>query len=250
MIKGWQSAKRMWYIFSGIFLGLSTLCRSATLLSPIFFMVCFLFYQKTKDTIINTIFLLVAMGIIIMPWAIRNYVRFNAFIPTALGGGSSFWTGSYIPWNGDWRYYDTRDFEKVIKGSSSQIEAERKLYREGFNNIKKNPFGYIKLCIKKVYRLWFWIPGGKEVLKPYPKIKIALAIFQYLAILLGLIGILLGFEKFKDFLPLIAIILYFTIIHSLLFAIPRYNLPIIPYVLIFCASGILGILDKALRKDE
>ncbi len=243
MLKGLE--KRKFLIPCGIFLGLSTLTRSITLLSPIFFLISFFLLSKKKDAIISFAFLSLAMGVTIMPWTIRNYIRFHTFIPITAGvAGQNIWAGTYLPWDGDWKYYDLSDMARLTKGLK-EIEADKKLWQEAFKNITANPSGYLKLVVKKAYRLWFWIPGGKEVLKPYPKIKIALTIFQYIVIFLCLLGIIFGWERWKIFLPLLAIILYITIIHSFFFlAIPRYNLPIFPYVILFSAKGILKILRK------
>ncbi|MEW6679755.1 MAG: glycosyltransferase family 39 protein [bacterium] len=237
LLKGLE--KRKFLILAGIFFGLSTLTRSVTLLFPFFLLVCFLILKK-KGAILDFCIISIFMTATIIPWTIRNYIRFHTLIPVAIGGGYVLWPGTYIPWDGDWKYYDLSDMNKLTEGLS-EIEADKRLTKQGLKNIRENPFGYIKLCIKKGYRLWFWIPGGKEVLKPYPKIKIGLAIFQYLVIFFALLGIIFGLEKLREYLPILTIILYFTVIHSLLLAIPRYNLPIFPYLFLFCANAIIRI---------
>lgn len=233
--------KRKFLLLSGIFLGLSTLTRSITILLPFFLGISFFILMKKKEAIINFLIISICMGLMIIPWTIRNYIRFNTFIPMAIGGGITFWGGTYIPWDGDaWEHRGSNDMEKIISSCPSEIEADRKLYQEGFKNIRENPFGYAKLCIKKLYRFWFWIPGGKQVLKPYPRIKIFLAIMQYSVIFLSLLGIVLSFRKWRLFFPILTIIIYFTLLHTLFFvAIPRYALPIFPYVLLFSANGFL-----------
>ncbi|MEW6680739.1 MAG: glycosyltransferase family 39 protein, partial [bacterium] len=235
--------KRKFLILAGIFLGLTTLTRSITILSPLFFLISFLFIKKRKEAILDFFLLSLFMGITIIPWTIRNYIRFHTFVPVATGVGLSFWPGTYLPWDGDWRYWDLKDLEKITSSCSSSIEVDRKLCKEAFKNIRENPLGYVKLWPKKLYRLWFWIPGGKEVLKPYPKIKVFLAIVQYLVIFLGLLGIIIGWERWKIFLPLFTIIIYISFLHSLFFlAIPRYNLPIMPHLLVFSTMAVIRIL--------
>lgn len=89
------------------------------------------------------------------------------------------------------------------------------------------------------------INGEKiKFLQPYPKIKWGVTIVYCLVLLSAGLGLWVGLrENWRDKLPLLAIILYFTIMHTLLFAIPRYRLPIMPYVLIFAVVGFLRILD-------
>jgi len=63
-------------------------------------------------------------------------------------------------------------------------------------------------------------------------------------LLLAILGLCIGLrENWRDKLPILTIIFYFTIMYTLVFAIPRYRLPIMPYVLIFAVAGFLQILD-------
>lgn len=238
--------KVVWYAVAGVFMGVVTLCRSITLFFPAFFFLMLLFLRNKKRALFCTFVFSIAMGLTILPWTIRNYIRSGYFVPIAIGGGSSFWTGSYIPWDGDWKYYDLTDFNKVTErlnkeSALSEVEIDKGLYQEGLRNIRENPIGYINLYIKKIFRLWFWIPGGKEVLKGYPVVKIGLAIIQYAVIFLAVLGIVLARKMWKRFIPLVTIILYFTIIYCVFHAIPRYNLPIFPYLFVFVSAAILYI---------
>ena len=247
-----------WYTLSGIFMGLATLCRSATLLFPFFLYFTLLFSPfKKREFIYLSVFLL-SMIAMVAPWTIRNYVRFNTFIPTEIQGGRNLWVGSYFPSDGILPYSttsaqeyktpeDKEAYNKVGRGLSP-IEADRAYSREAIKNILNNSSGYLQLCLEKFERFWFWIPGGVEVLHPYPKIKWGVTIVYYLVLLSAGLGLWVGLRtNWRDKLPLLSIILYFTIMHILLFAIPRYRLPIMPYVLIFAVVGFLQLLDRRMK---
>ncbi|MDI6791410.1 MAG: glycosyltransferase family 39 protein [bacterium] len=242
-----------WYVLSGIFMGLTTLCRPMTLLFPFFLYLAFLFLPfKKREFFWISIFLL-ATVVTVAPWTFRNYVRFNAFIPVQdCGGGMNFWMATYsssdgiIPYGSPQEYSpkDQEVYNRIIEGLSP-IEADKACFREGIKNIINNPSGYFRLCARKFERYWFWIPGGVKVLQPHPKIKLGVTIVDYLVLLLAILGLGVGLrENWRDKLPLIAIILYFTITSIFLFvALPRYRLPIMPYVLIFAIVGFLRLLD-------
>jgi len=254
LTKAMKSKEVGWYALSGIFMGLATLCRSVTLLFPFFLYLTFLFSPSKKREFVRISIFLLFTIVTIVPWTIRNYVRFNAFIPTEIQGGRNLWVGSYFPSDGLLPYSTTSDqeyenpedkeaYNKIGRGLSP-IEADKAYSSEAIKNILNNPSGYSRLCVQKFERFWFWIPGGVEVLKPYPKIKWGVTIVYCLVLLSAGLGLWVGLrENWRDKLPLLAIILYFTIMHTLLFAIPRYRLPIMPYVLIFAVVGFLRILD-------
>ena len=253
-----------YYILTGIFLGLTTLCRSITLLFPIFLYFTLLFSSSKKREFVLISILLVSMIATVAPWTIRNYIKFNAFIPCQTDRGANLWVGTHLPSDGpggmpyggitcratsaDKEYKDPKDREAFLKVNRglSPIEADKEYYREGIKNILNNPSGYLRLCVEKFKRYWFWIPGGVEVLKPYPKIKLGLYIVYYFVLLLAFLGVWVGLkENWRDKLPMLAIILYFTITHTLIFAVPRFHIPTMPYDLIFAVVGFLEICKRS-----
>ncbi|MDI6752153.1 MAG: glycosyltransferase family 39 protein [bacterium] len=246
-----------YYILTGIFLGLTTLCRSITLLFPIFLYLTLLFSSSKRRGFVLISMLLVSMILTVAPWTIRNYIKFNAFIPCQTDRGVNIWVGTHLPLDGPGgmpygvgsaqdEYKYSRDGEAFLKVSRglSPIEADKAYYREGIKNILNNPSGYLLLCVEKFKRYWFWIPGGVEVLKPYPKIKLGIYIVYYFVLLLAVFGVWTGLKKdWRDKLPILAIILYFTITHTLIFAVPRFHIPVMPYDLIFAVAGFLKFLQ-------
>lgn len=255
LTKAMKKERMIWYVLSGIFMGLTTLCRSAIILFPFFLYLALIFSPfKKREFGLISIFLL-SMIVTMAPWTIRNYVRFNAFLPTEIQGGRNLWVGSYFPSDGLLPYSttsaqeykspkDKEAYNRIEKGLSP-IEADKAYSREAIKNILNNPSGYLLLCVQKFERFWFWIPGGVEVLKSYPKIKLGITMGYYIVLLLAIWGVWVSLrENWRNKLPLLSIVLYFTIIHTLLFAIPRYRIPIMPYVLIFAVVGFLRLLDR------
>jgi len=249
------------YILAGIFLGLTTLCRPITLLFPFFLYPAFLFSSSKRREFVWISILLASMILTITPWTIRNYIKFNVFISGQTGRGVILWAGTHLPADGPGgmpygvtsahkEYKDPGDGEAFLKVGEglSAVEADKAYYREGIKNILNNPSGYLRLCLEKFKRFWFWIPGGVEVLKPYPKIKLGITAIYFSMLLLAVWGVWGGLkENWRDKLPMLAIISYFTIMHTLIFAIPRFRLPIMPYVLIFAVVGFLQLLDRRMK---
>ena len=234
------------FFLSGITMGLATLCRPVTLLFPVFFILFFaIFGEQRRQTIVWGLCLLAGMVLVISPWTLRNYMRFKEFIPIGVGGGANLWIGSYQPWDGDYNYKDRTDQLQILKGRS-QIEADKKFRQEAIKNIKSDIGGYFRLCIKKTFRFWFLVPGSKEVLKGKEPLKILLYMFHYLLLFFFAIGVHFIFKERNKEQRLYALfillpILYFTILHTVLFAIPRYRIPVMPLFIIFAAAGMYSI---------
>ena len=50
--------------------------------------------------------LLVAFGLIVLPWTVRNAVELDRFVPVSTGGGKALFIGTYLPGDGD--HYGTK----------------------------------------------------------------------------------------------------------------------------------------------
>ncbi|NOX98091.1 MAG: phospholipid carrier-dependent glycosyltransferase [Nitrospirae bacterium] len=230
-------------VISGIFFGITILCRAVALLIPPFLFLSFLFFSNRKRNLSLITILTIAMLLTIAPWTIRNFLVFDRFLPVSIGLGGNLWIGSYQPWQGDYNYKDLSD-KKEIEAGLSPIEADQRLKEEALKNIKENPLGYLRLFPRKFARFWFKIPGGKEVLKGKTLSKDFLYTIHFLLLFFFALGLWFSLRKrtFAILTPLL-IILYFTLIHVILFAIPRYRIPITPFILIFSAMGLYRAIN-------
>jgi 4-amino-4-deoxy-L-arabinose transferase-like glycosyltransferase len=258
-IKAVKERSTPFYLLTGVSLGITTLTRPTSLAFPLFVpLVLIPIYQNKKKALVHSLLLLTAMLIILIPWTIRNYMHFRTVIPTHLHLGNVLWGGKFSVYTYDDRLRgDSREQEKVIQKMKklteglSPIEADKKLFKEGVKDIIQDPGLYFKAFIKKVILLWR-DPIGKHVLKwrGYSLASNILVILYYLFLGLSVIGIVISIRQWRSTLPILSIILYFTLIYGLLHAIPRYHLPIIPYVLVFAANGSLKIMDLLKRRSS
>ena len=250
LVRAVKSTRNRGYCLAGLLLGIATLCRPTSMLFPLFLVAGTVFPQKCRIRMAGLLILALTMAAVIAPWTVRNFLAFNEFLPIAVGGGGNLWVGSYIPWDGDYRYQDLSDKQKIEAGYSL-IEADNRLREEGVKNIKNNPLGYLKLCIKKFGRFWFKIPGSKEILKDRAVIRKLFYVTHFLLLMVFVIGLKRAvLELNPGILVLLLMISYFTIVHVILFAIPRYRIPIIPLVIIFAGAGIFANLSPQERRPK
>lgn len=80
-------------------------------------------------------------------------------------------------------------------------------------------------------------------------IKLIIWGFHYLGMLFGLIGMWLTRKSWRLTLPLIGFVVYTTLIHFVLLALPRYIFPVEVPLLIFSAVTLVTISDKFRRES-
>jgi hypothetical protein len=80
--------------------------------------------------------------------------------------------------------------------------------------------------------------------------KLALYVFHFTGILVGLAGMVLTRARWRVTLPLIGFILYTTLIHLVLTALPRYIFPTALYWWVFASVPLLMILSRGQKNLE
>lgn len=74
--------------------------------------------------------------------------------------------------------------------------------------------------------------------------KLALYVFHYAGLALGVAGMIGARRRWRDLLPLYGLIAYFVGIHLVLLALPRYLFPIYPALWIFGAAWLVGHIRR------
>jgi len=233
----------------GLLIGVTTLCKATTALFPIFvFLFLILVYPSKKEALHHGLILILAAGIAISPWTVRNYLQFKSFIPVQLGVSPALWVGTDISKGGRWQgeaKMPHHQFSEVLR--EDHLYAEKFYLSEAIKNIEKNPAGYLILLVKKVGG--FWRRPSVGVVEKFGLKKILIRgsnyLLHYLALVFGIIGsILVVKRKILLAYPLILIILYYTLMYTLLFGIPRYHIPVLPMLIVLATYGFSRTLAR------
>ena len=227
---------------AGLLMGITTLCKATTALFPFFvFFFLILVYPSRKQALCHGLILILAAAIAISPWTIRNYVEFRTFIPLQLGVSPGFWVGTDISEGGRWQGEDKMLHHKFSKPlRDDHLYVERFYFKEAMESIKENPGGYLTLLVKKAGGFWRRPSVGGVEKFGLKKILIRGSnyLVHYLAIVFGIIGsVLVVRRKILLAYPLILIIFYYTLMYALLFAEPRYRIPVLPMVIVLAIYG-------------
>jgi len=235
-----NSTKR--YGISGFLLGITTLCRSTTIFYPIFFLIGLLIAKK-NFFLKNSIVLLLFFVITLLPWTLRNYFTSGRFSPLATGGGELFWAGTQ-------EMLDGKASEKGIDYYYPELskmplhQRDSIVIKKGLESIYNNPFVYLKITLKKFIRIIFQPVGQVLTEKKYPLLGRLLYLIHFILLIFAVIGFILNRPIWEDLIPVISIVVYIIAMHTLLASIPRYRLPVEPYIVLFAVYGFLYLIKK------
>lgn len=80
--------------------------------------------------------------------------------------------------------------------------------------------------------------------------KLSMYVFHYTSLLAGIVGIWITRRKWRVALPLSGFILYTTLVHLFLEAIPRYLFPISVFWWVFAAVTLVAVWDRVRRPHQ
>jgi 4-amino-4-deoxy-L-arabinose transferase-like glycosyltransferase len=248
----WQS-----FLLLGLLLGLGMLCKASMQFFPFFFSIVFLFSRgglSMSKILKRFLLLFLPIGLLVLPWTLRNYfVSGGELILIDTSGGYTFWVGNHLPTNGfdddslpdDERLKirkslaealgiepDTKTLAKVFRIAWGSGRNSRILFRKGIENILTQPVDSAFLWVKKFFRFWFNFTGEDGRI-----IQDVIIILQLLILLPALMGLYFCIRNRLNILPIMLVIGYFILLHTLATANVRYSIPIIPYIILLAVYG-------------
>ncbi len=217
-------------IWLGLASGLAVLARP-----PILFLVpiiLFFFYQK-KLWIKGFLFLIV-LGVVFMPWTVRNYLVYQKVMPFGAGGGFNLWIGNYPGSNGEQEpqkiHFDYMENHKIG-------ELQDESVRQFKNYIVNYPGEFFKLSLLRASKyfsvvrpmgFWFYQKGLGQALFIFSSALASVFLFIF-----GLAGMV---RAFKESNLALNYLLALTIITPLIIFITvvetRYRFQIYPFLAI------------------
>jgi hypothetical protein len=193
---------------------------------------------------------LIFMGVVCMPWTVRNYVVFQRVIPFRSNLGLELWLGNndQVPdtWSPDLHPNDyAPEREKYVR--LGEIEYMRQKQSEAIQFMESHPQDTMRFFWRRFADNWMgtWEPiqdsWGKMSLlnRSYFVLNISLSLFS-------LLGVLFMYrEKNQYAFPLATFPLIYPIVYYVTHTSPRYRHPIDP-VLVILATFALAYPIRAL----
>jgi putative flippase GtrA len=234
--------------FSGVLLGMATLVQPSLQFLPVLGALFILIDRGVnKNASIKAFILIIASVIIISPWTIRNYYKFDSFVLVSTNGGSNFYrannslaTGGYVE-KGE---IDLSGLDEIKKD-----EQGKKLAKEW---ILKNPEKFGALILEKEVRFMgddsvgvynTFKVGGVSIDKPYYVGLKGIANLFWISIwvFIASLSIKKCREKYSYVYICLWIWLYLFVIHSVFESAGKYHVPVIWVIYIILSYLVYNI---------
>ena len=204
-----------------------------------------------------------ALVLVIAPWAIRNAVALDRFVPISTGGGQVLFAGTYLPSDGDPEkvgaevvaenpdLFQPRDAEQLrLEQILARLAADRypgmetdqalsKLGKEQlWDEVTDEPAEYAGFVATKVWRIWS--QGQRDVME-----KPIWRALHWVLIAFGLLGLaILAWQRRWETLLLATIFLAITALSALLVASPRRVLVLVPLLAALASVAIAWLAQR------
>ena len=255
-------------LFLGLLVGLSFTLRPNILILLIPLWILFAgrgANLSSSRLLVGIVFFGLGCLLIIFPITLRNYLVGGEWVLISAHGGEAFYTGNNpytdsaiakIPsvetdFAGEERDFVRLAFRKT--GEKGYRTASHFWYREGFEFIRQHPSAYLRLLLKKVYRLLkaYEIPDNNDYQFTrtffHPLARGWSHIDYGLILALSVYGLAVGLRYSKEALFLF-LYLVLSVSVSLLFPIiSRYRLPIVPVLIVFAAFTCCHVWENMKR---
>lgn len=228
-VHAWLSARRGAFAAAGALLGLATLCRAVPLLLPALLAVLVLAAGRApvRERALRAALLAVCFAAVVSPWILRNWLVFDRFIPVQTLGGLHLFLATY----------DSDDLPRAGPREGRQVEdgvaRDRRFLAAAVERIRQDPGAYLRHAGGRLVRMWSKTHSGR-----YEGWLLAA---NSLLLAMAAAGAAMARQRWR-LLPLLAVFVYYVGLHTVLLAIFRYLLPVMPILLVLAAVPVARLL--------
>ena len=246
-------------ILVGLFLGLATLTRAVSILFPVGIIGHLLLISgksQWKRGLSIGLAIILSYSLTISTWSIYNWTQFDRFIIVSNQFFPTLWRAASDD-DGSPEQNDELLGEETAMEQSTAIIAsdpagfvERRIRELGYSYVQ--PHGTLSFGGESLKALALgWVNSGFSPAGLWQLltgegflVKLLIYIWHYLALIGGIIGMWLTRKQWRISLVLIGFIVYTTLLHFVVLALPRYIFPTYPFFWIFAAVTLIAVWDK------
>jgi 4-amino-4-deoxy-L-arabinose transferase-like glycosyltransferase len=261
-------------LLAGALFGLAALTRSVLWLFPIILCGFLLLALRTEINrrLVGAVFFLLAFSLIVAPWSIRNTRLEKTFITIDTMGGRNFMMGNY-EYTPLYRAWDAISLEgdqawhRVLASADSafpfmtQGQKDKRAFQYGVRFVADHPWVTLKRDVVKFIQFWGLerelVAGagrGYFGTLPTPAILLVTGIIfgsYTIAIISGVFGMVMAPPSDKRIhWVFLLVVVFIWGAHTLVFAHPRYHLPVMPLVLGYSANALTNAREIWQRRDR
>ncbi len=249
----WQSGGRLPSLtFSALCFALGTMTRPDLVLLPFFLFGCAALTTKRLLAPVKGLALFFALlAVLVLPWALRNQARLGTPILFVSGKGEQF---IYLLVKGGPTLANVAEYDALTAGAKNDVERGEILNAEMRRMLREQAVRTVFRALGAVRFIPpFWITSHSSVFginrpnSEYEKegrwgllaVKAALLLLQLAVLAAAAAGMYIARDQMGTALPFMLLLVYFTL-H--LGNVPRYHLPVLPYLLAFAGLAATRLL--------
>jgi hypothetical protein len=251
-----ERPKKALWIGLGFVFGIQLLLRPDILVGIGFFGVWLVAFSRNmkdrKEKVIGYSAAIFISLLMVMPWTIRNYNVFGAFVLVSANSGYNFFTGNNERATGEFQQKPLTPETAAIDSARAQyfrehisdVDRDSYLFSLGKQWVVAHPLDAMKLWARKFYFHWWHRDSAGGEVEASPWMLTVYMIISAFLLLFGFYGLFSLKSKTKRAL-IITLFLYSTAISVIFFTQSRHRaLKVDPYLV---TLSIIGI-DAAFRK--
>jgi 4-amino-4-deoxy-L-arabinose transferase-like glycosyltransferase len=249
----------VWAACAGACLGLAALCRPTFLATLLLVAggIAWTSSSNWRERMRAPAVVLVAAGLMLLPWAARNWRCFGRPIVTTTHGGYTLLLGNNpdyydflrtAPWRTVW---SAEQLDRTLSAELGTDEAanDRREYQQAWQAIRRQPAMFAAACVHRVASLWGVLPhdvtAGESWLRRAARYTTAV---WYLALFL-----LAGAAVVRRRAPVLRLpwlwttlfILSFAAVHLVYWTDMRMRAPLVPALSLLAAAGARAVRGAA-----
>lgn len=256
-----QNKSMQFGLLLGFFAAATILFRQLFLLVVPFILlwVGYVRWREKKPALWGIFFSLIVIGLVILPFTIYNYQRFDRFVLLNTNAGFAFFWGNLPQYGTEFEPImnsESRNYFSVIPEKFHGLDEaslDQALLKEGIGNVLSDPGRYLLLSLSRIPAYFmFW---------PSPDSGLISNITR-----MGSFGIFLPFMIygmylwFRNRIPqaklsitnslslLILFAAVYTFIHILTWTLVRYRLPVDAVMILFAGIGLVDLIERLWEK--
>ena len=260
LLYGLSNDRPCFWVLAGACFGLATLSRVSFLyFTPILTCLMGLIPSTwTRRRLTNFSWLIFAFILILTPWIMRNFLVFKAFVPGGTLNGYNLYRHNHIIADDNYlRYVDVREMRAAtvrliekqtdIRGDENEFEMDRIYRQEAIQIIKRYPHRYLFLSLYRFLPLW----TNVGFIETWPVLWQLIGAENII-----LVGLAIATVRRQNrlqraiMLPILILIVYYTLGHMMVNAKIRFIVPIMPYVIALAADQCVYWITNLISKSR
>jgi len=228
LVGAWRGDGLRGFAAAGVAAGAATLCRAVSLFEPLF-LAPLLVLGLSKDrrrALRGALVMLLFYAFTLTPWTVRNYAQFGRLVPIQTIGGYTLLIANFAEG-------DPQIRTELHRGKGTRSTGEGRdagMIRRGLELVLEDPANFARRSAIRLAKMWYFTHSRRS---PVP-----LGLANAALLTAAAIGLIRLRGRRLELLPVLATAAYFISFHSLLFAIFRYMIPVVPVLIMLAAAAL------------